>query len=113
MSSRDSKTFDLTPRVDREIRRERLRLGSAIAGAGFMVLGIFAVRPFGPPLSNSVAIPKADPNAGLWLAQALPSGTVRILGVALIVLGIILLAASKLLGASKSPNTSLERTRER
>ena len=114
MTSQGPKILKATQRLDRVIRRQRLRAGLVVAGVGFLIIGIFAATGlFGPPVSSTVAIPKADPHAGLWLVQALPSGTARLLGIAVAVLGVIFLIASLLLGAGESPNTSLERTRAR
>src|SRR4051794_9933651 len=99
MTSHDSKNDSVTRRLDRAIRRQRLRAGLGIVGISLVIVGaLFATGPFGPPVSSTVAIPKADPHAGLWLVQALPSGTARHLGVTLAIVGMILLVAVMLLG---------------
>src|SRR4051812_34386871 len=111
MATHDSKTLSATQRLDNAIRRQRLRLGLLVAGVALIILGIVSVTGlFGPPVSSTVAIPKADPHAGLWLVQALPSGTARHLGLALTVLGVVVLVVRMLLRAVESPNKSLERT---
>jgi hypothetical protein len=76
MSPLDSETSNATRRLDRAILRARLRTVLIISGVALVIGGILmAIYPFGPPISNPVAIPKADPYAGLWLAQALPAET--------------------------------------
>ena len=113
MAPLDSKNPSATQRLDRAIRRQRLRFGLLVAGLAFVILGFFSITGlFGPPVSSTVAIPKADPHAGLWLVQALPPGTARYLGLTLTVLGVVLLVAFMLLRPGESPNKSLERTRE-
>jgi hypothetical protein len=105
MSPLDQKNPSATRRLDRAIRRQRLRFGLLVAGVAFVILGIFSVTGlFGPPVSSTVAIPKADPIAGLWLVQALPSGTTRHLELTLMVLGVVLLVAFTLLRPGESPN---------
>ena len=104
MASPDPKSGN-AKRFERAVWRDRLRLAMAASGlvlAGFG--GLTALRPFGPPISNPVAIPKADPDAGLALLQALPSGAPRQIGLMLIVVGGVLLLCSALLGPAKSQN---------
>jgi hypothetical protein len=114
MAMHDSKNLSATQRLDNAIRRQRLRFGLLVAGVALVILGIVSVIGlFGPPVSSTVAIPKADPHAGLWLVQALPYGTARHLGLAAAILGALLLVVFTLLRAGESPNKSLERTRER
>ena len=113
MAPLDSKNLNATQRLDRAIRRQRLRFGFLVAGVALVILGVCSITGlFGPPVSSIVAIPKADPHAGLWLVQALPSGTARHIGFGLAALGVVLLVAFMLLPAGESPNKSLERTRE-
>jgi ABC-type uncharacterized transport system permease subunit len=105
MSSNNSKTASITRRLDRTIRRQRLRAGLLIAGVALVIVGAFmATGSFGPPVSSTVAIPKADPYAGLWLVQSLPSETAQLLGLIVGVTGVVLLVAFVLLRGSKSRN---------
>src|SRR3954463_10799295 len=98
MAPLGSKNPSPTQRLDQAIRRQRLRFGLLVSGVGLVILGIFsATGPFGPPVSSTVAVPKADPHGGLWLVQALPSGTARQLGLALAGLGVVLLVVFTLL----------------
>ncbi len=125
MSRQDSKNLSITRRLDRTIRRERLRTILMVAGVALVTVGILmAMLPFGQPISNPVAILKADPHAGVGLAQALASGTARRFGLIFAVVGATMLVIFGLLGiywargdggeaSRQSPNTSLERTRER
>jgi hypothetical protein len=81
MSPVDFKNPSITLRLDRAMRRERLRTILKIAGVAFVIAGIFmATGPFGPPVSSTVAIPKADIHAGLWLVQALSPVSARRIG---------------------------------
>ena len=107
MPSLDSKSTNATRRLDRAIARDRLRTILIIIGAALVIGGILlAVIPFGPPISNPVAIPKADPHAGLWLAQALPAGTALRAGLAIAAVGVAVLAFLMLLGVRKSRNST-------
>jgi hypothetical protein len=72
-------------------------------GLTFVALGIVAVLvPFGPSLANPVVIPKADPNAGLGLLQALSPMPMLHAGVALALAGGLALLCSVLLRNSRS-----------
>jgi hypothetical protein len=105
MSPLDSKTPSVTPRLDRMIRRERLRTILMIVGVALLAVGILmAMSPFGPPVSNPVVIPKADPRAGIALIQELPSGTTRHIGLTIALLGVVSLVLFALLGTRKSRN---------
>src|SRR3982750_489097 len=59
---------------------------------GALVIGgiLMAVYPFGPPISNPAAIPKADPFAGLWLGQALPAEKAVRTGSAIAAAGVVM-----------------------
>jgi hypothetical protein len=103
MTSPESKKLSLTRRLDRIVRRERLRLVLRISGFTFVLGGILmGVYPFGPSVSNPVAIPKADPHAGLALAQSLPAGTALRLGLTLALVGVALLLLLIPLGIGES-----------
>jgi hypothetical protein len=103
MSTLDSGTSNATRRLDRAIFRDRLRNALIISGVALVVGGILvAVYPFGPPISNPVAIPKADPHAGLWLAQALPAEIAFRIGLAISALGAVLLVLVMILGIRKA-----------
>ena len=98
----ESEDFSITRRLDRAIRREQFRTALKIAGVALLIVGILmGLDPFGPPISNTVVILKADPHAGLGLAQALPSGTARRIGFALALVGAIMLGLYLLLGIRK------------
>jgi hypothetical protein len=105
MLSLDSKRTNATRRLDRAIVRDRMRTTLIIIGAALVIGGILmAVIPFGPPISNPVVIPKADPHAGLWLAQALPAETALRAGLTIAAVGVVVLALLLLLGIRSSRN---------
>ena len=105
MSPLDSGTSNAKRRLDRVISRDRLRNALIISGVALTIGGILlAVYPFGPPISNPVAIPQADPHAGLWLAQALPAETAFRTGLVISALGVVMLVLVMLLGIRKARN---------
>jgi uncharacterized membrane protein len=125
MSRQESKYLSITRRLDRTIRHERLRSILVVAGVALVSVGILMVMlPFGQPIANPVAILNVDPHAGIGLAQALASGTARRFGLVLALAGVAMFVILGLVGTDRprgdggdtsgqSPNTSLERTRER
>jgi hypothetical protein len=74
---------------------------------------LVAICPFGPPISNPVAIPKADPHAGLWLAQALPTATALRTGLIMAAVGLVMLVLFMLLGFRKARNSNRRSRRAR
>jgi hypothetical protein len=111
MTSPESKKPSLARRLDRIVRRERLRIGLRIAGFTLVVGGVLmAIYPFGPSVSNPVAIPKADPHAGLALAQSLPTGTALRLGLTLGLVGVALLLLLIPLGIGESRDDGNRKT---
>jgi hypothetical protein len=85
----DSKP-SVTRRLDRVMRRERLRTILGIAGIALLTVGVgMAIFPFGPPVSNPVVIPKADPHGGIALLQALPSASTSHIGLAIALAGLV------------------------
>jgi hypothetical protein len=103
MSRLDFKNSTVTRRLDRVMRRERLRAILKMAGIALVIVGIgMAIYPFGAPVSNPVIIPKADPHAGIALIQALPSGSTRHMGITIALVGVVSLVLFGLLGAGKS-----------
>jgi ABC-type cobalamin transport system permease subunit len=105
MSGADLKNSTVTRRLDRVMRRERLRTILKIAGIALLIVGIaMAIFPFGAPVSNPVMIPKADPQAGIALIQALPLGSTRQMGVTIALAGVVSLVLFALLGTGKSRN---------
>jgi uncharacterized protein YjeT (DUF2065 family) len=105
MSPLDFKDPSITRRLDRVMRRERLRTALKIAGIALLTVGIgMVIYPFGPPVSNPVIIPKADPSAGIALIQALPSGATRLIGLAFAFAGAISLVVFAFLSIGTSEN---------
>jgi|HubBroStandDraft_4_1064222.scaffolds.fasta_scaffold15625_6 hypothetical protein len=105
MSPLDPKDPSATRQLDRVMRRERLRTILKIAGIALLTVGIgMAIYPFGPPVSNPVVIPKADPSAGIALIQTLPSGTTRLIGLAVALAGGVSLVLFALLSIGRSRN---------
>jgi hypothetical protein len=105
MSPLDSKNHGITRRLDRVIRRQRIRTFLMVVGFGLVILGIWiAIAPFGAPVSNSVVIPKADPHAGIALIQALPSEFMRPIALAIALLGVAALSLSVFLNSTESRN---------
>jgi hypothetical protein len=81
---------------------------------GLVIAGILLILlPLGPPLSNPEVIPKSDPHAGLAMAQSASWGFGRLAGLVFALLGAALLAVAYILRIRRSPNKSLERTRDR
>jgi hypothetical protein len=100
-----SKSSGATRRLDRVMRRDRLRTVLKISGVALVIVGIgMTAYPFGGPVSNPMIIPKADPHAGVALLQALPSGHARHMGLILTLLGAVSLVLFALLGNGKSRN---------
>jgi hypothetical protein len=100
MSALEPRNHSLTRRVERALRWQRLRTLLMIVGVALVITGVFiATVPFGPPVSSAVAIPKADIYAGLWLVQALPSATIRHIGLVLASGGVVMLLLQFLLRA--------------
>jgi hypothetical protein len=103
MSRLGSDNPNATRRLNRAISRDRLRNVLIIVGIVLAIGGILmAVYPFGPAISNPVAIPKADPLAGLWLLQALPAETALRTGLAISAVGVVMLVLVMLLGTRKA-----------
>jgi hypothetical protein len=103
MSPLDSETPNATRRLDRAISRDRLRNVLIISGAALAIGGILvAIYPFGAPIRNPVAIPKADPHAGLWLAQALPAQAALRTGLLVSAVGVVMLMLAMLLGIRRA-----------
>ena len=95
----------VTRQLDRVMRRERLRTILKIAGIALLIVGIgMAINPFGPPVSNPVVIPKADPSAGIAVIQTLPSGTTRLIGLTVALAGGVSLVVFALLSIGRSRN---------
>ena len=83
--------------LDRAMRCVRLRTVLTGAGAVLICCGLMLVMlPFGPPLANSMIIPKTDPHSGLELLQLLPSSKVRFAGLGLGMIGGLVLLCTKL-----------------
>jgi len=87
------------------MRRERLRTALKVTGIALLSVGIgMVIYPFGPPLSNPVIIPKADPSAGIALIQALPSGATRLIGLVVAFAGGVSLVVFAFLSIGRSQN---------
>ena len=98
MPPSDLRNLTVTRRLDRVMRRERLRGILKISGVVLLILGLgMTIYPFGPSVSNPEIIPKADPSAGIALVQSLPSGAARHVGLAIALLGALALGVSALL----------------
>jgi len=101
----DPETPSATRRLDHAISRDRLRTVLVIAGVALLIGGLLvAIYPFGPPIANPVAIPKADPHAGLWLAQGLPSEIALRTGLIIAAVGVVMVVLSILSGVRGSRN---------
>jgi hypothetical protein len=99
MSAQTSEKANTRGRLDRTIRRERLQSTLRIAGCALAIGGlVMAVFPIGPSLAKPDVIPKADPYAGLWFAQALSQATAIFVGVSVAIAGLAILLLQMLLG---------------
>jgi len=91
---------DAKRRLDTYLRRKRLNTIFLVLGIGCLIAGVFmAIDPFGPAVSNLNNVPKADPNAGMGFIQQLPLEPARKVGIALALVGGVLLLLAKLPGA--------------
>ncbi len=89
---------DTRRRFERLLLRERLRVALKISGMTLVGIGVgTAILPFGPSLSNPAVVPKADPNAGLSLLQMLSPEYTFYIGLALAIVGGVLLLCSAFL----------------
>ncbi len=104
MSSLRSGKKGLTRRFDHIVRRQRLRTILGFAGFALLIVGVLmALDPFGPPVSNPVAIQKADPHAGIALAQAVASEPAWYLGWACAGIGVVVLLVAALAVSREPP----------
>ena len=105
MASSDPKSLSVTQRLERALRRERVRLIMLVVGASFLGVGLcMSFLPFGPSVSNPVVVPNVDPKAGLAFLQALPSDIFTYIAIALAVVGGLILLFSTFLSDIDSPN---------
>jgi len=104
MTPSTSTNSDTKRRFERLLQRERLRVALKIGGVVLVGIGVgTAILPFGPSLSNPAVVPKADPNAGLWLLQMLPPKYTIVIGLGLALVGGVVLLCSALLRTGKEP----------